>query len=207
MRASAEVKVEWLKAAQELHAIAAGSSRRVRSQASATLRSIWPLRGLLPCSCSAPRTSPGLPPAASIAAFFSLLRSAPPPFSCCGAATRSTSRPDNEARRLAEEDFAGLPFTAVTAPWHAPILRTRFTRWQETDRIAADTTAEGASLLLEQRASLTDTEIERYRWLGRNTAQVTAACCNLSNRESPNAPWLRASLPASSNAGSSPPSS
>jgi antitoxin VapB len=29
--------------------------------------------------------------------------------------------------------------------------------------------------MLAQRASLTDTEIERYRWLGRNTAQVTAA--------------------------------
>ena len=42
-------------------------------------------------------------------------------------------------------------------------------------RIAADTTPEGASLLLNQRASLLDTEIERYRWLGRNTAQVTAS--------------------------------
>ena len=27
--------------------------------------------------------------------------------------------PDNEGRRLAEEDFPGLPFTAITAPWYA----------------------------------------------------------------------------------------
>src|SRR6185437_9389036 len=27
--------------------------------------------------------------------------------------------PENEARRLAEEDFPGLPFTAITAPWPA----------------------------------------------------------------------------------------
>jgi Xaa-Pro dipeptidase len=83
--------------------------------------------------------------------------------------------PDNEGRRLAEEDFAGLPFTAVTAPWHALDLAER-ARWLAGDgTIVADTTPEGASLLLNQRASLTDTEIERYRWLGRNTAQVTSS--------------------------------
>jgi antitoxin VapB len=83
--------------------------------------------------------------------------------------------PDNEGRRLAEEDFAGLPFTAVTAPWHALDLEERI-RWLAGDgRIAGDTAPEGASLLIEQRASLTDTEVERYRWLGSNTAQVTAS--------------------------------
>jgi Xaa-Pro dipeptidase len=82
--------------------------------------------------------------------------------------------PDNEGRRLAEEDFAGLPFTAVTAPWHALDLPER-ARWLAGDGvIVADTTPEGASLLLQQRASLSETEIERYRWLGRNTSQVTA---------------------------------
>jgi Xaa-Pro aminopeptidase len=81
--------------------------------------------------------------------------------------------PDNEGRRLAEEDFAGLGFTAVTAPWHALDLAER-ARWLAGDgTIVADTTPEGASLLLAQRTSLTDTEIERYRWLGSNTAQVT----------------------------------
>jgi Xaa-Pro dipeptidase len=83
--------------------------------------------------------------------------------------------PDNEGRRLAEEDFAGLGFTAVTAPWHALDLAER-ARWLAGDgTIVADTTPEGASLLLDQRASLSETEIERYRWLGSNTAQVTTS--------------------------------
>jgi Xaa-Pro dipeptidase len=83
--------------------------------------------------------------------------------------------PDNEGPRLAEEDFAGLPFTAITAPWHATDFAERI-RWLAGDgAVDTDTAPEGASLLLEQRASLTDTEIERYRWLGRNTAQVTAS--------------------------------
>jgi antitoxin VapB len=84
--------------------------------------------------------------------------------------------PDNEACRLAEEDFPGLPFTALTAPWHAAAeFSSRIRVLAGEGRIAADTTPEGASLLLNQRASLLDTEIERYRWLGRNTAQVTAS--------------------------------
>jgi antitoxin VapB len=82
--------------------------------------------------------------------------------------------PDNEARRLAEEDFSGLPFIAVTAPWHAADFTAKIRSLAGDGRIAADTTAEGAALLLGERASLTDTEIERYRWLGRNTAEVTA---------------------------------
>jgi Xaa-Pro dipeptidase len=83
--------------------------------------------------------------------------------------------PDNEGRRLAEEDFAGLPLTAVTAPWHALDLPER-ARWLAGEgNIVADTTPEGASLFFGQRASLTDTEIERYRWLGRNTAQVAVS--------------------------------
>jgi len=82
--------------------------------------------------------------------------------------------PDNEGRRLAEEDFAGLPFTAITAPWYAADVAARIRLLAGDGRIGADTTVEGAALLLNQRASLTDTEVERYRWLGRNTAQVTS---------------------------------
>jgi antitoxin VapB len=83
--------------------------------------------------------------------------------------------PDNEARRLAEEDFAGLPFTAITAPWYASDFAAKIRSLAGDGRIAADTTAEGAALLLDQRASLTDTEVDRYRWLGRHTAQVTSS--------------------------------
>src|SRR6202012_4993931 len=83
--------------------------------------------------------------------------------------------PDNEGRRLAEEDFLGLPFTAITAPWHATDFAERI-RWLVGDgSVVADTTPDGASLLFDQRASLTDTEVERYRWLGRNTAEVATS--------------------------------
>jgi antitoxin VapB len=81
--------------------------------------------------------------------------------------------PDNEARRLAEEDFAGLPLTAITAPWHAGDFSAKIRSLAGNGRIAADTAPEGAALLLDHRASLTDSEVERYRWLGRNTAEVT----------------------------------
>jgi Xaa-Pro dipeptidase len=83
--------------------------------------------------------------------------------------------PDNEVRRLAEEDFSGLPFIAVTAPWHAADFAAKIRSLAGDGRIAADTTAEGAALLRDERASLADSEIERYRWLGRNTAQVAAS--------------------------------
>jgi Xaa-Pro dipeptidase len=83
--------------------------------------------------------------------------------------------PDNEGRRLAEEDFGGLPFTAITAPWYAADFAAKIRSLAGDGRIVADTTAEGAALLLNQRASLTHTEVERYRWLGRDTAQVTSS--------------------------------
>jgi antitoxin VapB len=82
--------------------------------------------------------------------------------------------PDNEVRRLAEEDFPGLPFTAITAPWHAAEFSSQIRAIVGEGSIVADTAPEGASLMVNQRASLLDTEIERYRWLGRNTAEVTA---------------------------------
>lgn len=83
--------------------------------------------------------------------------------------------PENEALRLAEEDFAGLPFTAVTTPWHTGDFADKIQSLAGGHgHIAADVTAEGAALMLQERASLHDTEIERYRWLGRHTAEVTA---------------------------------
>jgi antitoxin VapB len=82
--------------------------------------------------------------------------------------------PDNELRRLAEEDFSGLPFTAIAAPWHAADFTAKIRSLVGDGRIATDTNTEGAALLQEERASLAETEIERYRWLGRNTAEVTA---------------------------------
>lgn len=81
--------------------------------------------------------------------------------------------PDNEAPRLAEEDFADLPFTPVFVPWHSPEVSAKVASITGGGRVAADTEIEGASLLAGLRTALCETEIERYRWLGRNTAEVT----------------------------------
>jgi antitoxin VapB len=81
---------------------------------------------------------------------------------------------NNEASRLAEEDFADLPFTAVTVPWHSPDVSIKVASITGGGRVAADIEHEGATLLAGLRSSLCETEIERYHWLGRNTAEVTA---------------------------------
>src|ERR1700751_3140728 len=83
--------------------------------------------------------------------------------------------PDNESRRLAEEEFARLHLTPILAPWYAADFAAKIRSLAGDGRIAIDSTPEGAALLLHQRASLADTEIERYRWLGHNTTQVTSS--------------------------------
>jgi Xaa-Pro dipeptidase len=82
--------------------------------------------------------------------------------------------PDNEARRLAEEDYAGLPFTAVTRPWHAPLSEQGVRRLASDGRVISDRERDGATLLSGLRATLRDSEIARYRWLGEQTAEVTS---------------------------------
>lgn len=88
--------------------------------------------------------------------------------------------PDNEAARLAEEDFAGLPFTAVTAPWYAadPAEALRSLAGMQDARsgsIAADTSPDGAALLRQLRAALHPAEIDRYRQLAQVVAGVTTS--------------------------------
>jgi Xaa-Pro dipeptidase len=83
--------------------------------------------------------------------------------------------PDNEARRLAEEDYVGLPFTAVTRPWHAGVSEEDVRRLAGEGRVISDRKPDGAALLAGLRATLVDSEIERYRWLGRHTAEVTSS--------------------------------
>jgi Xaa-Pro dipeptidase len=83
--------------------------------------------------------------------------------------------PDNEARRLAEEDYVGLPFTAVTRPWHAGVSEEDVRRLAGAGRVISDRKPDGAALLAGLRATLVDSEIERYRWLGRHTAEVTSS--------------------------------
>ncbi len=80
---------------------------------------------------------------------------------------------DNEAQRLAEEDFAGLPFTAVTAPWYTSDPTAHIESIAGSGPIASDTSAEGAGLLKLLRAALTLSELERYRWLAQTVAHAT----------------------------------
>jgi antitoxin VapB len=83
--------------------------------------------------------------------------------------------PDNEARRLAEEDYVGLPFTALTWPWHAAVSEEDVRRVAGEGRVISDREPEGAALLVRLRATLLDSEIERYRWLCGQTADVTTS--------------------------------
>ncbi len=82
--------------------------------------------------------------------------------------------PNNEARRLAEEDFFGLPFTAATYTWHSDELPREVVRLAGAGRVLSDQEPEGAALMQTLRAALSENEIERYRWLGRATADVIA---------------------------------
>jgi Xaa-Pro dipeptidase len=81
--------------------------------------------------------------------------------------------PSNEAARLAAEEFGALGYEPVLYPW-----------WDDgaaalaglvgTGSVAGDA---GASRLLDLtplRAPLTEAEVLRYRWLGRETAAVVA---------------------------------
>jgi Xaa-Pro dipeptidase len=83
--------------------------------------------------------------------------------------------PDNEARRLAEEDYVGLPFIAVTRPWHAAVSEEDVRGLAGDGRVISDREPEGAALLASLRATLLDSEIERYRWLCGQTADVTSS--------------------------------
>ncbi len=82
---------------------------------------------------------------------------------------------NNEAVRLAEEEFAGLPFEPVVNPWYANDIRAAVEKIAGTGVVAGDMGQQGYKLLPLQplRWGLTDSEVERYRWLGRHAAAVT----------------------------------
>jgi antitoxin VapB len=82
---------------------------------------------------------------------------------------------NNEAVRLAEEEFAGLPFEPVVNPWYANDIRAAVEKIAGTGVVAGDMGQQGYKLLPLQplRWELTDGEVERYRWLGRHAADAT----------------------------------
>jgi Xaa-Pro dipeptidase len=81
---------------------------------------------------------------------------------------------NNEAPRLADEEFAGLPFQPVVNPWYSNDVRASVAKIVNSGEIAGDMGQQGYKLLPLQslRWELVDSEIPRYRWLGHHAAKA-----------------------------------
>jgi antitoxin VapB len=81
---------------------------------------------------------------------------------------------NNEAHRLAEEEFAGLGFEPIVNPWYANDLRASVQRIVRSGIIASDMGHEGLQQVSIQglRFELTHAEATRYRWLGEHAAKA-----------------------------------
>ena len=80
----------------------------------------------------------------------------------------------NEAPRLAEEEFGALGFEPVIFPWAADATVDRALELAGP-HVACDVPTPGLAPahLAPLRASLSETEIQRFRWLGAATAEAT----------------------------------
>jgi antitoxin VapB len=91
---------------------------------------------------------------------------------------------NNEISRLASEEFAGLDWQPIVKPWYANDVAASIE--QVVPRGAVGTDAPFGSLrnvnLQPLRLDLTDGEVERYRWLGRNAAEVATEVLNRLRR-------------------------
>jgi antitoxin VapB len=83
--------------------------------------------------------------------------------------------PNNEAPRLADEEFADLGYEPVISPWHQDGL-SAIHRLAGSGAIGADQALSGFTPvdLAPLRAQLTTAEVERFRWLAQHTAAATA---------------------------------
>ncbi len=81
---------------------------------------------------------------------------------------------ENEAPRLHDEEFGALDFEPVTFPWFADGTFAAAAKLAGGS-LGSDTPAPGTTLvnLFPLRASLMQSEIDRYRWLGAETAAAT----------------------------------
>ena len=81
---------------------------------------------------------------------------------------------ENEAPRLHDEEFGKLDFEAVTFPWFADDTAAAAAKLAGGP-LGSDTPGAGMTAvnLFPLRASLSETEIARYRWLGAETAAAT----------------------------------
>jgi Xaa-Pro dipeptidase len=81
---------------------------------------------------------------------------------------------ENEAPRLHDEEFGALDFEPVLFPWYADETVTAAEKLAGGP-LGSDTPGAGLTLvnLYPLRASLSESEIARYRWLGAETAAAT----------------------------------
>lgn len=84
--------------------------------------------------------------------------------------------PNNEGPRLHDEEFSQLDYEAVLYPWHSGNLLEE-TKKLASGAVGTDVAAEGLTTVdfAPLRASLTEPEMKRYRWLSEQTAMSTAA--------------------------------
>lgn len=83
---------------------------------------------------------------------------------------------NNEAPRLADEEFAGLPFQPVVNPWYANDVSASVAKIVGAGEVAGDIGQQGYKLLPLQplRWQLVESELPRYRWLGEHAGQAAA---------------------------------
>lgn len=81
---------------------------------------------------------------------------------------------NNEAARLAAEEFGGLDFQPLIQPWYAADPASVARKVAGNGKIGADHPAAGFPVvsMTPLRLALTEWEIERYRWLGENVAKT-----------------------------------
>jgi len=86
---------------------------------------------------------------------------------------------ENEAPRLHDEEFGALDFEPVLFPWWADETNAAAVKLAGGP-LGSDTPGPGLTLvnLAPLRASLSESEIARYRWLGAETAAATAEALN-----------------------------
>ena len=86
---------------------------------------------------------------------------------------------ENEAPRLHDEEFGALDFEPILFPWFADDTAAAAAKLANGP-LASDMPLAGATVvnLFPLRASLTETEIARYRWLGAETAAATVESLN-----------------------------
>jgi len=86
---------------------------------------------------------------------------------------------ENEAPRLHDEEFGALDFEPVLFPWWADDTNAAAARLAG-GALGSDTPAAGMTHvnLAPLRASLSESEIARYRWLGAETAAATVEALN-----------------------------